>query len=379
VNAPSTPESSALVAASGASFDLTQLDAASLILGPAWDRIQAFGKMMARGAITVPKHLQGNEADCAAIAMQAIGWHMNPFAVAQKTHVTKGGSLGYEAQLVNAVIQSSGALDGDPDYEYVGDWSKVLGKVREAKSDSGGKYYVATYTQEDEVGLGVTVKARLRGEMKVREITVMMSQAWPRFSTQWATDPKQQIAYLAMRKFVRLHKPGVLMGVYTNDELEPAAGGEKFMGPAEVVQPGAGAAAAANATTSAGTAGGLPEWSDAEMAKREGKIAEFYGKGRTADDIIAFYSQKGVLTEAQKKRIRDLQPKAGAAPAGKDQAEDVIPKVTYATLTDKIVHAMSLDVLAAAEDLIGQLPADQQADARALAKDRRTYLEERAQ
>ena len=36
---------------------------------------------------------------------------MNPFAVAQKTHVVNG-SLGYEAQLVNAVVQASGAIDG---------------------------------------------------------------------------------------------------------------------------------------------------------------------------------------------------------------------------------------------------------------------------
>jgi len=349
MNAPNPSESTALVAASNGSFDLAQVDAASLMLGPMWDRIQAVGKMMARGAVTIPKHLQGNEADCCAVALQAFGWHMNPFAVAQKTHITKGGALGYEAQLVNAVIQASGALEGDPDYEYLGDWSKVLGKVKEMKSDNGGKYYVATYTQADEEGLGVVVKARLRGEAHPRELTVMMSQAWPRFSTQWATDPKQQISYLAMRKFVRLHKPGVLLGIYTNDEMEPAAGGEKFMGPADVVHPPAPPAAspAQPATYSdEGFKKNLPAWTALIVS----------GK-KTADQVIATIETKAPLTEAQKTEIRKAKPAKPPqpAPAANDQAEDVTPKVTYAQVADAINAAQDHDQLKAAQELIASV------------------------
>ncbi|SPX63869.1 Uncharacterised protein [Leclercia adecarboxylata] len=39
-----------------------------------------------------------------AIIMQAMQWGMNPYAVAQKTHLVNG-VLGYEAQLVNADLQ----------------------------------------------------------------------------------------------------------------------------------------------------------------------------------------------------------------------------------------------------------------------------------
>ena len=46
----------------------------------------------------------------------------------------------------------------------------------------------------------------------------MMTQAYPRFSTQWATDPMQQIGYLAVRKWARRFTPDVLLGVYTPDE-----------------------------------------------------------------------------------------------------------------------------------------------------------------
>jgi 3-hydroxymyristoyl/3-hydroxydecanoyl-(acyl carrier protein) dehydratase len=60
---------------------------------------------MADSKATVPAHLAGKPADCLAVTMQA-QWGMNPFAVAQKTHVVNG-TLGYEAQLVNAVVSSS--------------------------------------------------------------------------------------------------------------------------------------------------------------------------------------------------------------------------------------------------------------------------------
>ena len=44
-----------------------------------------------------------------------------------KTHLVNG-NLGYEAQLVNAVIISRAPIIGRPEYEWYGDWSKVDGK-----------------------------------------------------------------------------------------------------------------------------------------------------------------------------------------------------------------------------------------------------------
>lgn len=197
------------------------------------DKLMRVAEMMASGRCTVPQHLQKSPGDCFAVAMQAAMWNMNPFAVAQKTHISQSGALGYEAQLVSAVITSSGAVEGDPTYEFIGDWSKVLGKVEERKSDKGGKYYVATYTRADEAGLGVICRLRLRGEKEPREMEVSMSQCYPRFSTQWATDPKQQICYVAIRKWARRFKPGVILGVNTPEELAEIL--PRDMGPVEVV------------------------------------------------------------------------------------------------------------------------------------------------
>jgi len=228
-------------------------DPASLILGPSFERVQAFALVMSKGSVSVPQHLKNNIGDCLAVTLQALSLGFNPFAFATKTYKTPGGVLSYEGQLVSAIVTASGAIEGDPTYEHIGDWNKVLGKVEEKKGDNG-KYYVATYTKQDEAGLGVIVRATLKGEDKPRELTVMMSQAYPRFSTQWATDPRQQICNLAVRKFVRLHKPGVLLGFrFTDDEDEyvppkDLGAAELIEVPADLIKRGKAAAAAGMAS-----------------------------------------------------------------------------------------------------------------------------------
>lgn len=48
----------------------------------------------------------------------------------------------------------------------------------------------------------------------------MLAQARTRNSTLWADDPRQQLAYLAVKRWARLYCPEVILGVYTIDELE---------------------------------------------------------------------------------------------------------------------------------------------------------------
>src|SRR5574340_1148261 len=108
MNAPTQrAESSALAQREPQTYEVGQVtDAAALILGPAFERVQSFATLMAKGAVTVPRHLAGNMGYCMAITIQALGWKMNPFAVAQKTHLSQSGALGYEAQLVSAALVS---------------------------------------------------------------------------------------------------------------------------------------------------------------------------------------------------------------------------------------------------------------------------------
>ena len=164
-------------------------------------RIESMAARMATSKITTPKHLQGNEGDCMAIIMQAMQWGMNPYAVAQKTHLVNG-TLGYEAQLVNAVITARAPVKERLHFEWYGDWSKVNGK--DDKSPT----------------LGVRVSATLRGENAPRVIDISMAQVGPvRNSPLWAADPRQQIAYLATKRWARLYCPDVILGVYTPDEV----------------------------------------------------------------------------------------------------------------------------------------------------------------
>lgn len=322
-------------------YEVAQVtDAASLILGPGFERVQSFAALMSKGAVSVPQHFRGNMGDCMAITIQALGWKMNPFAVAQKTHMSQSGALGYEAQLVSAVLVSSGAINGEPDYEPIGDWSKVLGKVEERKSDKGGKYYAATYTKEDEKGLGVIVIATLRGDSKPRRLPVMMSQAYPRFSTQWATDPYQQLCYLAVRKWGRLHSPGAILGVYTPDELdgsEVAAGSGPGM---KTIDPDTGEIKPPIP----------PTWPDETFEKQLPKLLEAIAKGKSVADAIAWCETKGRLTDAQKAKLRPV----------KTEATDATPKVTCAHVTDKLRAATNEDELNEAAALIAAIADDAQ-------------------
>ncbi len=184
-----------------------EADTKAAIFSPSGlQKLQAFAAVMAEGKATVPKHLSGNTADCLAIALQAAQWGMNPYAVAQKTHLVNG-TLGYEAQLVNAVITSSTAVQGRFKYEYSGNWDTF----RPGDKDSNA-----------EKGLCVRVGAVLRGEA---EITwgewLHLEFITIRNSPLWKTAPKQQIAYLAVKYWARLFCPDVILGVYTPDEFEP--------------------------------------------------------------------------------------------------------------------------------------------------------------
>ncbi|MGE9727355.1 RecT family recombinase [Cronobacter sakazakii] len=193
--------------------------AATIFSPEGLNQLMKFAEVMAQSRVTVPAHLAGKPADCMAVAMQAAQWGMNPFAVAQKTHVVSG-TLGYEAQLVNAVITTMSPTKDRINYEWFGPWENVIGKFVEKTSQKGNTYIAPAWTLKDEAGCGVRVWATMKGEDQPRVLELMLSQAQVRNSTLWASDPKQQLAYLATKRWSRLHCPDVIMGVYTPDELE---------------------------------------------------------------------------------------------------------------------------------------------------------------
>ena len=242
-------------------------------------RLQAlvtFAEMMAKSAITVPDHLKGKPSDCLAITMQALRWNMDPFAVAQKTHVVSG-RLGYEAQLVNAVVQQSNAIRGGFSYEYRGEGPALECRVG------------ATMRGDDSITWGEWLRC---------------DSVTTKNSPLWKVNPKQQMGYLQVKNWARLYCPGAILGVYSIDELEQAAPQptNKHMGPADVVQPPA-APAAPPAWPAESFAAQLPRWTKAVAAGM-----------KTAADIEALAQSKGALTAEQMAAIRALKPAAAADP-----------------------------------------------------------------
>jgi hypothetical protein len=168
------------------------------------NQIIRVAEIMATGKTTIPEHLRNSPGDCMAVCLQAAQWKMNPMAVAQKTHLVSG-RLGYEAQLVIAIVNTRAPIQGRLKFVWEGDWSNVNGK-----------------TSKDE-NLAVTCAATFHGDTEPVTHRVSMAQAGVRNSPLWEHDPKMQLAYLCAKRWARLHCPDVILGVYTPDELEVPA------------------------------------------------------------------------------------------------------------------------------------------------------------
>ena len=238
-----------------------------------FDKLWRMAEALSSSALSVPKELKGNIGDCLAIVTQAMIWGLNPFAVAQKAHVING-KLGYEAQLVNAVVMQSGAIVGSFHYEYKGDECRVGAVLRGEQDVTWGEWLAAAT---------VTTKN----------------------SPLWKTNPKQQMGYLQVKNWARAYCPGALLGIYSTDELEAMPGA---MTPEKTVD--------ALVKTP-----GLPACADAELAKNLPAWQKVVDSGRkTASELLAMLSTKATFSEEQKARILSLKKaEAPAAPPPADR------------------------------------------------------------
>ena len=362
MNALTQTENTALATSSASSYALL-MDNNSL------ERLERIADLMASGKTTIPQHLRGSRGDCFAVVLQSMQWGMNPIAVAQKTHLVNG-TLGYEGQLVAAVVNTSKAVKDRFHFEWYGPWEKVIGKFT-IKRGEKGEYRVPGWGMSDEEGCGIRVWATLKGEAEPRVLDLLLAQARVRNSTQWADDPKQQLAYLAQKKWARLYAPDVILGVYTPDEL--AEPGEKFMGMAEDLTP---PAAPQPAYTPEQFAQLLPSWRKAIAA----------GKA-TADGVIGKIKTKGTVTAEQEAAIRAplTEAEKAAAKPPSQQVTDVQPKTEDAPVApiaqdlEKLLRdAKDLDTLYAVADLIGEVPDPEQRAALTAAFEERQFALESA-
>jgi hypothetical protein len=215
--------------------------------------------LMSKATVMLPKHFHGKPADCLAIVLQAARWGMDPYIVAGKTHVVSG-SLGYEAQLVSAVLSSSNAISSHIKYEYGGEWKNA-----------------------NDTTAWVRVGAVLNGETDITwGEPLFPATVTTRNSPLWKTAPKQQSSYLALKYWARLYCPAAIMGVYTPDELDQI--------PERDITPDAVAALSQPAID-------LPPKSD--IAPGPDKTAEYLN---TADDADEFLQEIAMAKTMDKMR-----------------------------------------------------------------------------
>ena len=150
--------------------------------------IEKFSAFMAL-SVFVPKHLRGKQADCLAVLLQSQRWEMDPFSVAQKTYFVNDG-IGYEAQLVNAIILARAPLKNRPRLTWSGEGDDLKCKV----------------------------SATFKGENDPCEFEAEFKTITTKNSPLWKQQPKQQLGYFALRAWARLYCPDVILGVYTPDE-----------------------------------------------------------------------------------------------------------------------------------------------------------------
>jgi hypothetical protein len=154
-------------------------------------QVMEFAKMMSTARGAVRGHLLGNPGACLSVALQALRWRMDPFAVASKSFFVNE-QLAFEAQLINAVCNVLAPLEGRLQVDWDGAGEKLV----------------------------CTVRGKLRGDDREKVITQEISSITTRNSPLWKQAPRQQLAYYTTRMWVRLYAPEVLMGVYAPDELQ---------------------------------------------------------------------------------------------------------------------------------------------------------------
>jgi hypothetical protein len=158
--------------------------------------VMEFAKCMAVADTAVPKHLRGNPGMCLAICVQALEWRFSPFAVANKSYVVND-RIGYESQLVHAVIEQR---------------APIIGRMRHKFEGEG-----------DDRRCIVSATLRETGET-LEYTSPAFAKIQPKNSPLWKTKPDLQLYYNTSRDFCRAYFPDVLLGVYSQEELRDHVG-----------------------------------------------------------------------------------------------------------------------------------------------------------
>lgn len=159
-------------------------------------KIRQIAVVMCNSGTAVPAHLRGPErlGTCISIATIAARFGFDPFLLASKSYVVND-KLAFESQVIHAIIEQSGFMSKRLRHWYIGEGEALQCEV------------TGWIKGEEEPFVFMSPK--------IKDITTKNSPLWK-------SKPALQLFYNATRDWARMYLPEVVMGLYSNDELEDA-------------------------------------------------------------------------------------------------------------------------------------------------------------
>lgn len=144
----------------------------------------------------VPDHFRGKLPNCVIAVQMALRLGVDPLAFMQNSYIVSG-KCGIETKLATSLLNASGLIRGVITYQ-------ISGSVQD-------KSLKCTATCVDK-STGETVEHTL-------DWSDVCANEW-HTKPAWKKDPRLMIQYRAAMRLIRLHYPGVILGLYAKDELE---------------------------------------------------------------------------------------------------------------------------------------------------------------
>lgn len=167
----------------------------ALIDSQAWNRLVKIADVFSKSKL-VPKHFQGNMADCMIALQLSIRMGVDPFMLMQNMYVVHGRP-GIEAKLAIALANSKRVFRGPIRYSLTG---------------SGMQRQCTAWAIDRETG------DRLEETVTME---IAKKEGWMgKDGSKWQTIPDLMLKYRSAMWLIRTTCPEVLMGLQTTDELE---------------------------------------------------------------------------------------------------------------------------------------------------------------
>lgn len=169
-------------------------------------------------AVLIPLPFEVIQARAYLIANQADLWKADPQAVAQCTSLVYG-RLMYEGKLVHAIVSSR--LGIDLEYEF-GIYDAAKRDIRGRRDEETGEWFGEMPEMVDDQSLGVRVLGTLPGESRPRWIAGSVAMWHKGAKSPWGAPNAwpRQLRYMGAREWTRAHKPSLLLGIMTDDEVD---------------------------------------------------------------------------------------------------------------------------------------------------------------